>query len=113
MDIFIRGYIEDNTLRSEKRDVLFEKITAMKVTLKKMHNKYDNMTIEQFEKDKEKLKQQIDDRNNKLNTLIKSFQEDISGISENQFNEQKKNLKENTQSKKRDQKKKSNLKKEE
>lgn len=88
MDSFLRSYLEDRDLKNENRDRLFEQITTQKIQLKKLHQRLDKMTIENFEVEKGKLKKLIDDKNEKLNNLIKQLQNDIAGIAESQFKHQ-------------------------
>lgn len=114
MDVFIRGYLEDVSLRNDRRDELFEKITAQKVILRRLVQKHEEMTMEKYEKDKETMKRKIEENNDKLNGLIKSLQDDVAGIATNQFNTQKqevaasmekKNLREKKPKREKEQKK--------
>lgn len=73
MNSYLQLYIEDKNTIDPSCDNLVERIVTTKSLLNKSKKKYDDFTIEEFDKQKKILKDRCDFLESKLEKLLKEF----------------------------------------
>lgn len=75
MNEYLRDYVQEVNEVHKSRDKMMEDIAFMKSKLKKARSKYEKYTLENYEKEKEDLKKQCDNLENKLQIMMRKLKE--------------------------------------
>jgi seryl-tRNA synthetase len=78
MDKILRTFIEENGYTYNEHQDLIEDLTLKKIKLKRMKERYEEMTIEKYEEDKKNLGERIKKLENQLNEKRKEFQDNLT-----------------------------------